>query len=414
MKKKILITAYDIDPMRGSESTTGWNIPLNIDANKFDITVITRLNNLPNIEKKKAELGLEINFLGYDLPKYLSFWKKGSRGAMLYFYLWQISVPYFISKSKIKFDLVHSLNFHCDYVPHFLWVFGKPNIWGPVNHHESIPFQFIPKNFSNINLLVKGVAKKTIKLMFYNLDPFLYLCKKNTSHIFVANKSSQVRLRPRCGSFSYLSQIGSDDLSKRNVGKKTGSLNGGFKFSFMGRLVPLKGVDLVIEAFAMLMASLDKDKNNGVKLIFIGDGELRSYITHHCKLHNISDCVEITGWLDRDTALNFLSVSDVFVFPSHEGGGLVLSESASLGIPVISLDNDGAGSILSAQSSIKISVITRKQVVNDLAVAMEMVLSDVSRREKLSEHIKYEYLEHMSWASKGCQISKVYEQLLNN
>lgn len=415
LKKKILITAYDVDPFKGSESITGWSIPLHIDSEKYDITVITRENNLPNIKKRKLDLGVDITFLGFDLPLFLRFWKKGGRGAMIYFYLWQMCIPLYIFKKNLKFDLVHALNFHCDYIPHFLWVFGKPSVWGPISHHEPIPFRCISEKASNVRLVVNEGLKNFVKTIFYTVDPFLFLCKKMTSHTFIANTASEKRLRPVVGKYSYLNQIASDDLLSVGMPSPQNYKNElrGFHFCFMGRLVPLKAPDVVVEAFALLLKRLGLGSLDAPKLIFIGDGDLRSHIRDVCTSNGISDSVVVTGWLNRDHALSFLSQADVFVFPSHEGGGLVLSEAASLGLPVICLDNQGAGSVLAPSGAIKIKVSSREEIISELAAAMHDTFIKTSLRKELSQGVRRNFVDQLSWESKGRQISAVYDRLLS-
>ena len=69
------MTAYDINPYKGSESGTGWNFVLQA-ASYNRVIAITRKNNKPNIEKYIEEFGIEISnitFYYYDFPYYLRF-----------------------------------------------------------------------------------------------------------------------------------------------------------------------------------------------------------------------------------------------------------------------------------------------------------------------------------------------------
>ena len=101
---KILITAYDINPYKGSEASTGWNFTIQV-TRENKVVAITRKNNKQNIEKyiKENNISTEnLEFKYYDLPYWMRFWKKGSRGSSLYFYLWQMFMPIFILKNKIN------------------------------------------------------------------------------------------------------------------------------------------------------------------------------------------------------------------------------------------------------------------------------------------------------------------------
>ena len=157
--KTILATAYDVNPYKGSESGTGWNFIVQI-ARFNKVVAITRVNNKKNIEKYIEEFNIDITnikFHYYDLPYYLRFWKKGARGSSLYFYLWQMFMPIFIKKNKIKFNIAHNLNFHTDSFPTFLWFCKQPLVWGPINHHEKIPYEYIHNIYFTVSTLTKLV-----------------------------------------------------------------------------------------------------------------------------------------------------------------------------------------------------------------------------------------------------------------
>ncbi len=109
--KIILMTAYDINPFKGSEAVTGWNFTLQIA--KFNkVVAITRQNNQEPIERYIKKFNIDVSnikFYYYDFPYYLRFWKRGARGSSLYFYLWQMFMPLFVKKNKIKFDISHNI-----------------------------------------------------------------------------------------------------------------------------------------------------------------------------------------------------------------------------------------------------------------------------------------------------------------
>ena len=123
--KTVLISAYAVNPYKGSEDGTGWNISREISKD-YNTIVITRKNNIPAIEKYVAETEdsvlANMQFVGYDLPNWFMWLKKrlGERGYVFYFYLWQFFLPRFIKKNKFEFDIAHALNFHSDSIPTFL------------------------------------------------------------------------------------------------------------------------------------------------------------------------------------------------------------------------------------------------------------------------------------------------------
>lgn len=97
----------------------------------------------------------------------------------------------------------------------------------------------------------------------------------------------------------------------------------------LGRLVPAKGFDLLIRAFARLPAE-------DFRLRIAGDGEQRDELE---ALAADLEHVEFVGHLDDPAP--FLADCDVLAMPSrHEAFGLVCAEGKAAGLPVIVSDVD--------------------------------------------------------------------------
>jgi rhamnosyl/mannosyltransferase len=100
---------------------------------------------------------------------------------------------------------------------------------------------------------------------------------------------------------------------------------------FVGRLVPYKGVDVLLEA----MKSLD-----GLALI-VGDGPLRSRLEAQARDLGISNRVRFLGSVSDQELAALYGACSVFVLPSvtrQEAFGVVQLEAMSAGKPVVSTD----------------------------------------------------------------------------
>lgn len=85
---------------------------------------------------------------------------------------------------------------------------------------------------------------------------------------------------------------------------------------FIGRLVKLKGVDVLISAFADLI-----DDYPDIHLQIIGDGEERQSLEKQVQSLNIQDKVSFLGYKDKNTLQNQILPSlDIFVNPSLQEG----------------------------------------------------------------------------------------------
>lgn len=119
----------------------------------------------------------------------------------------------------------------------------------------------------------------------------------------------------------------------------------------VGRLVPYKRVDLVVEAVARLVAD-----GHDVSLLVVGQGGEAAALAAAARDAGIADRVELTGHVRRHAdVLRTVAESDVFVSASEiEGFGIVVAEAMGLGVPAVVSDievfrevtGDGEGATL--------------------------------------------------------------------
>ena len=181
MKKiKVLVSAYACEPDRGSEPGVGWNWARQIS--RFAETwVITRVNNKETIKRELlANPNSNLHFIYYDVQKWLSFWKKRTRGLYLYYLLWQIGV-YRLGKKLNKekqFDIVHHITFGNLWLPTFMPLLNIPFIWGPIGGGEQISKTFRKGYY--IRSKIKEISR----------DIILNMSKVNLLFLYTSNKAN--------------------------------------------------------------------------------------------------------------------------------------------------------------------------------------------------------------------------------
>jgi len=95
----------------------------------------------------------------------------------------------------------------------------------------------------------------------------------------------------------------------------------------VGRLIPLKRVDKVMEAVA---------KCDGVGLVIVGEGSERRQLEELLRAYNLANRVYFAGQRSKAETLALMAACDLFVLNStHEAFPHVLLEAMSLGLPVI-------------------------------------------------------------------------------
>ncbi len=407
-KQTILATCYAVNPYKGSEDAMGWNFVYQI-ARFRKVFVITRENNKSHIENYMKEnpdpVYQNMNFLYFDLPYWMRFWKNGSRGALLYYYLWQRGIVLFIKKQKLNFDIAHNVNFHNDWTPSFLWKLKKPLVWGPVGHHPLIPKQYL-KDYSQ-KYLLKDRLTWMVKNFFWKVSPSLKKTVQNSQHIWCMNSGVPNKLKLKKERYSLYPSVASEDF----CGKDEMTVKSDFTVISVGRFVPLKGFDLTIRSFARFIALLSKENQKKCKLILVGTGEQKKLYQSLIKRYRIQNFIEIIEWIDRRELMKLYEKSSVFLFPSHEGAGMVVPEALSFGLPVVCLQNEGPGEFITEKCGFTVPQQEYNRTLTGLSSALFRLFSEKNLYKEMSNAARNHYLERFSWEKRGEHLNEIYNKL---
>jgi len=117
---------------------------------------------------------------------------------------------------------------------------------------------------------------------------------------------------------------------------KNTSLRGKPFFLFLGRMHPVKGCDLLIEAFAQIAES-----HSDWHLVMAGPDQInwQKQLVNRCEKLKISDRVHWMGVLRGKIKWGAMKAAKAFVLPSHqENFGIVVAEALACGRPVLITD----------------------------------------------------------------------------
>lgn len=333
---RVLLISYKIRPQTGSEDGSGYHIAAELARRGCDLTLISRVDNVEILREDPA-FG-QTRLIGVDVPRALGFFKRGGRGTILYYYFWQLVVSARATQLNrdAEFDIVHQLNFHADWAPHFLWRLRKPTVWGPIGHHRFTPRSFFPPG-DTIGL-AREVIRAAVKRVFWYLDPFLRVAMRRTSAILYANSDlappfrkygAKIVVRPYAGSFA----AGPRPL------RQGPSVEDVFRVLWVGRFVPMKGLVPAIEAFARFVC--DTGPSAPVELVLVGDGPMRDHAFRLINERSIAERTRVLPWISQSELSQLYSSSSVFLYPSIEAQGLVVAEALSFGLPVLAIQGTG-------------------------------------------------------------------------
>lgn len=154
----------------------------------------------------------------------------------------------------------------------------------------------------------------------------------------------------------------------------------------VGRLVPIKGHDVLIKAVALIAKN-----SSDVHILIVGDGKFKPELEKQIRDASLENFVTLAGYQDRETVLSIVKSSDIFLMPSrYEGTPIALLEAAALGIPIIASDTGGIPELVTNEKHALLvppndptalaNAITR--LTNDKAFAMQLSNNAKDRVQK--------------------------------
>src|SRR5690606_19903041 len=122
---------------------------------------------------------------------------------------------------------------------------------------------------------------------------------------------------------------------------------------WVGRIMPRKGLPLVLEALAKVRKDLP------FKLTILGGGYYQHVVNPLVRTLGLEDKVEWRGLVPWEEVRKAYLTHDVFMFCSlRDSFGSQFLEAMAYGLPIITLDHQGAGDHIPEDAGIKVPVST--------------------------------------------------------
>ena len=173
--------------------------------------------------------------------------------------------------------------------------------------------------------------------------------------------------------------------------------------TYSGAFAPWQELELLVRAFARLV---ERDPESPWRLILIGDGEDRESIERAIVECGVTDLVEITGWVDRNTAAERVLGGRVAVVPLTPksssgicGSPLKLFEYLALDRRVVGSDVDGVVELHDYPV-----IVYEHGNVDALVAALESAVAV----EAVPEH-NVEWKRRLSWDDRWTRIAAFLE-----
>ncbi len=150
----------------------------------------------------------------------------------------------------------------------------------------------------------------------------------------------------------------------------------------VARLVPKKGVDLLVSAAALLL-----DRHPHLKVDIVGDGPLREALLAQIERSGLSARVRLLGSVTSAEVATAMRSARAVVLPcridadgDRDGMPTVLVEALALGVPVVSTDVVGIGELVTDGET---GLLVAPEDAAALATALDRLLSDPAMAARL-------------------------------
>lgn len=192
------------------------------------------------------------------------------------------------------------------------------------------------------------------------------------------------------------------DPERFNLQARPGQGEGPVKVGFVGRMVPYKGPDMLIEASAPLL------RERKMELHLIGDGPILPDLK--ARAEELGVPVVFHGWQTHREVQKILAGCDLMALPSiREFGGGVVLEAMSLGVPPLVVDYAGPGELVTDDWGYKVPLGSRDEIVRSLTAAFGEVIAHPDDLARRGSAARSRVAAAFTWARKAEQITEVYD-----
>lgn len=416
---KVLMVAPECNPEWASVPLVGYKF-YDETSKLVDITLVTHERNKAGLEAVRG--GRKIFYIAESpwLARYYAWVTElTNRGGVNWPLYHMLTFPLYASFNRKvyrqfaaevragKYDIVHAIT---PMMPRFPVKLVKackttPFVLGPVNGGVPFPKGFeatARKEFAHFNFL---------RALGRYLVPGYRQTYTQASKILVGSSYTLGMLKDMFGDPKKCMELfyenGIDD-SFRSATHKDFSASGSLNIVFVGRLVPYKGADMLLEGLARLPAEL----RAGVKLKMVGDGSERANLEAQCATSGLSAQVEFVGWVKQEETRSYYQDADLFCFPSiREFGGAVALEAMACGLPCAVVNNGGIGEYVTDDNGYKMEPSSREHIVERISQILQQLIGSKNALQAKSS-LCLERVAEFRWPAKARRLEAIYRSLL--
>lgn len=276
---------------------------------------------------------------------------------------------------------------------------GVPFVMGPLN--GGVPW---PKGFDQ----ARRREKEWLSYVRdgYKLLPGYHATRQNAAAILIGSRDTWNQMpRSYYHKCFYVAENAIDPsrFQKRRCRKAALPIRG----VFIGRLVPYKGADMLLEAALPLL------KDGRMTLDIVGDGPQMPKLREFVAREDLASSVTLAGWVKHEKVQDRLVEADVLTFPSiREFGGAVALEAMAVGVVPVVTRYGGLGELVSDKTGFLIEMGSRAQIIGRLRETLEALAANPALIDQKADAAYRRAHEQFSWDAKARHTVAVYDWVL--
>lgn len=271
---------------------------------------------------------------------------------------------------------------------------GVPFVVGPIN--GGVPW---PQGFDHLRRQEREWLSY-VRLL-YRWLPSLRRTWRHSSALLVGSRHTLSEipqaLHAKC---IYMPENAIDPL---RFNRRASAPHSPLRVCFVGRLVPYKGADMLLEAAAPLLRA------GAMTLDIIGDGPMMAPLKAGAAELSVSDEVRFHGWIEHAAVQNLMCLCHAMALPSlREFGGGVVLEAMALGVVPIVVDYAGPAELVDSHVGFKVPLGSREEIVLALRRTLQEIAAAPQGLSVMAERARARVFDHYTWQAKAEQVLQAY------
>jgi glycosyltransferase involved in cell wall biosynthesis len=417
-KLRVLLVTETCDPEGRAGFLIGW-LQAAALRRRLDVHIVTETANRAPLLRAGLTEGVDFTIVDATAPKRLRdrirdtiFGRDSERGWGLWqalslpavaLFEWRVWRRFRRDLRRGRYDVVHRLTPISPDQPSVLATrlpaTGVPLVIGPLN--GGLPW---PAGYDHVRQ-AEGEWMSYLRGLT-RLVPGLSALRANAAALLLGSRAMVEANPPQFHDRAiYLPENGIDPTRFSVRRSRAAALP--LRLVYLGRLVPYKGPDLVVEAAAALLARGD------ASLRIVGSGPLRDTLEAQVRALGVDHAVTFVGDVDHVRVQEELAEADLLCAPSiREFGGAVVMEAMYMGVVPVVVDYGGPPEYVSTDCAFVLPIGPREAIVADLRAVLTGVAADPATLHAMAAAGQVRARGVFEWDAKARMIEQVYRWAL--